>query len=310
MDAHYIVTEDFELSSGWYPLGIGDSADVPFTGSIDGQEHMISGLHSVLDDYSNVGLFAINNGTIENLNLTINEIEGWSEVGAVAGTNDTNGVISNVHVTGKYVGAISDGSDGGFAGGIAGRNRGTIQYSSSRIGVGYSGQTIGVVAYNYAGGIAGGNWGTIKECYATGGINSGYHSEINSGQLSTYYAGGLVGGNLGIIEDCYVNLEALVVGYQRVGGFLGWNGSSGIVRRCYVVHNNNVWGSLQASISIGYNAGSVSNSYAESTSSGTANGFTRITRANLTNGNTLSGFNTSVWSFAAGRYPDLVNNPR
>lgn len=311
MDAHYIVVEDFSLTRGWNPLGLGDSADVAFTGSIDGQGHTISGLHSVLGDYSNVGLFAINNGTIENLNLSINEIEGWSEVGAVAGTNDQNGIISDVHVTGKYVGALSDGSNGGFAGGIAGRNRGTIQYSSSRIGVGsYSGNAYGVVAYNYAGGIAGGNWGVIKESYATGGINSGYYSAINSGQLSTYYAGGLVGGNLGTIEDCYVNLEALVVGYQRVGGFLGWNGSSGIVRRCYVVHNDKAWGSVQAAISIGYNIGSVSNSYAESTTSGSVNGFTRITRANLTNGNTLSGFSTSVWNFAAGRYPDLVNNPR
>lgn len=311
MDAHYIVIEDFGLVRGWEPLGLGDNADVPFTGSIDGQGHTISGLHIVLDDYSNVGLFAINNGTIENLNLTINEIEGWSEVGAVAGTNDTNGVISNVHVTGKYVGALRDDDEGGFAGGIAGRNKGTIQYSSSKIGVGsYSDNAYGVVAYDYAGGIAGGNWGIIKESYSTSGINAGYRDEIDSGDIVTNYAGGLVGGNIGTIEDCYVNLEARVVGYRRVGGFLGWNGSSGVVRRCYVVHNDSAWGATEASISIGLNAGSVSNSYAESTSTGTVNGFTRITKANLTNGNTLSGFNTSVWSFAAGRYPDLIHNPR
>ena len=99
------------------------------------------------------------------------------------GTNDQNGIISDVHVTGKYtLDRVLDGSNGGFAGGIAGRNRGTIQYSSSRIGVGsYSGNAYGVVAYNYAGGIAGGNWGVIKESYATGGINSGYYSAINSG---------------------------------------------------------------------------------------------------------------------------------
>ena len=32
MDAHYIVVEDFSLTRGWNPLGLGDSADVAFTG--------------------------------------------------------------------------------------------------------------------------------------------------------------------------------------------------------------------------------------------------------------------------------------
>ena len=40
-----------------------------------------------------------------------------------------------------------------------------------------------MIAYNYAGGIAGGNWGVVEECYALGGISSGYRNAVNQGQL-------------------------------------------------------------------------------------------------------------------------------
>lgn len=96
----------------------------------------------------------------------------------------------------------------------------------------------GVIAYNYAGGIAGGNWGVVEECYALGGISSGYRNAVNQGQLRTYYAGGLVGGNLSTIKNCYTNLQDWVVGYQRVGGFVGWNGADGSIAGCYVAHND------------------------------------------------------------------------
>lgn len=37
---------------------------------------------------------------------------------------------------------------------------------------------------------------------------------------------------------------------------------------------------------------------------------TESSSADLQNGTGVSGFDTSIWSFAAGEYPDLINNAR
>lgn len=310
MGHNFVVANDFSLTRGWEVLGLGDNTDTSFTGTFDGNGYTISGLHSVKDTYSNIGLFALNNGTIKNLNLSVNQMEGSQYVGTIAGQNQQSGVISNVHVTGNYVGALSKSNDGGFAGGLVGRNDGVIEDCSSNIKG--SGVTRGVVAYNYAGGLVGGNYGAgiIRTSYALGGINSGYVNDINAGNVSTYFAGGLVGGNTGTIENCYVNAGDYIAGVQNTGGFAGFNGSSGKISNCYVVPNDKVYGGVNyGTISIGKNSGAVSYSYAESTTAGTVNGFTRITKANLTSGNALNGFNDSIWNFSNGSYPDLKSNP-
>ena len=311
MGHNFVLANDITLERGWKVLGLSSTsaADVPFTGTFDGNNHTISGLHSVQDDYSNIGLFAVNAGTIKDLKVEANQMEGWSEVGTVAGINQAGGVLSNVHVQANYVGALSTGSAGGYAGGLVGRNNGTITGCSATITG--SGLTRGVVAYNYAGGLVGGNWGTIEESYAMAGINAGYKSHIDQGSTSAYYAGGFAGGNVGTIRNCYVIATDYIVGVQRVGGFVAFNGSNGQIISSYVVPNNWVYGGqTYTSISIGKNDGSTTNCYAVSTTPGTVNGFNRISSADLQNGTGVSGFDTSIWSFAAGEYPDLINNAR
>lgn len=311
MGHNFVLANDITLERGWKVLGLSSTsaADVPFTGTFDGNNHTISGLHSVQDDYSNIGLFAVNAGTIKDLKVEANQMEGWSEVGTVAGINQAGGVLSNVHVQANYVGALSKGSAGGYAGGLVGRNNGTITGCSATVTG--SGLTRGVVAYNYAGGLVGGNWGTIEESYAMAGINAGYKNYIDQGRTSAYYAGGFAGGNVGTIRNCYVIATDYIVGVQRVGGFVAFNGSNGQIISSYVVPNNWVYGGqTYTSISIGKNDGSTTNCYAVSTTPGTVNGFNRISSANLQNGTGVSGFDTSIWSFAAGEYPDLINNAR
>ena len=311
MGHNFVLANDITLERGWKVLGLSSTsaADVPFTGTFDGNNHTISGLHSVQDDYSNIGLFAVNAGTIKDLKVEANQMEGWSEVGTVAGINQAGGVLSNVHVQANYVGALSKGSAGGYAGGLVGRNNGTITGCSATVTG--SGLTRGVVAYNYAGGLVGGNWGTIEESYAMAGINAGYKNYIDQGRTSAYYAGGFAGGNVGTIRNCYVIATDYIVGVQRVGGFVAFNGSNGQIISSYVVPNNWVYGGqTYTSISIGKNDGSTTNCYAVSTTPGTVNGFNRISSADLQNGTGVSGFDTSIWSFAAGEYPDLINNAR
>ena len=316
MDGTFILAADVDTGNSngnyWNPIGWTDSDDVPFTGRINGNDKTVSGLHAVYGTGATyIGFVAINQGTIQNLNLDFAQLEGGRFVGAVTGSNAEGAVIENVHVKGDAVSGISGSDYGDFAGGIAGQNHGTIRRCSSDIGTGTTQQVRGVIAYNYAGGIAGGNWGVVEECYALGGISSGYRNAVNQGQLRTYYAGGLVGGNLGTIKNCYTNLQDWVVGYQRVGGFVGWNGAGGSIAGCYVAHNDRAYGAVQAAISVGENKGSVSGSYAVSATSGTVNGFSRISDSALKSAASLSGFDAAVWDFSqAASYPTLKNNPQ
>ena len=106
MGHNFVLANDITLERGWKVLGLSSTsaADVPFTGTFDGNNHTISGLHSVQDDYSNIGLFDFNAGTIKDLKVEANQMEGWSEVGTVAGINQAGGGLSNVHAPAYYVG--------------------------------------------------------------------------------------------------------------------------------------------------------------------------------------------------------------
>ena len=90
-------------------------------------------------------------------------------------------------------------------------------------------------------------------------------------------------------------------GEESVGGMLGTNG--GTLENCfidqqsyYLTANRNV------SEYVGATQGIRSNLYVMNNTDGDPYG--------ITSGKVLTGFDTSVWSFAAGEYPDLMNNRR
>ena len=308
LNGKYYLTKDIALSGDWLALGWTDDADVPFTGILDGNGHTISGLICSYDGATNVGLFAINEGIIQNLNLDIVRVGGSQFVGSVAGVNKNT--IQNVIVTqSPYssavgVAALNTGSSGGYAGGIAGQNRGTIYQCGTNIGT--------VNAYNYAGGIAGGNWGTVEQCYAKGGLNARFYTTQPS--YATYYVGGLVGGNVGTVKDCYVNLDNWVIGTQRLGGFVGWQSDKGKIEHCYAAHNDKVNSKTgpstsvrDVSVFIGLNAGSVSDTWVSGTG-GSAIGAQYITYANLAD-QAYVGQHTGldfdgVWAYEQGKNHD------
>lgn len=117
-----LLTQDFVLAndtdastaSGWnsgadfMPIGGGTTA---FSGSFDGGGHTISGL-TIDSRAANVGMFAVNSGTIANLvlsNVTIVSTGTNAAAGALAGTN--NGLVNNVSATGTVSGQSGDGDD-------------------------------------------------------------------------------------------------------------------------------------------------------------------------------------------------------
>lgn len=315
MTASYIVANDIALTGNWTPLGWTDSDDVAFTGTFDGNGYTISGLNA---DWSssgggNVGLFALNGGTIKNLTVS-----GYAKaamyIGLLCGQNTENGVIRECTATGNEVATTIGTYDTNSeiaVGGLVGRNDGLIANSCAEVA--------NVKGRNYIGGLVGQNYGTISECYAEGDVNNDYVPNYSTGRA---YAGGLVGGNVGTIENSYVNLylnSHIVRAYNYAGGLVGRD-FGGKVKHSYsdgLGHGDNktgVIGGSNGGIFMGSNAGTVSDSYTISGSTGTSAGATRVSYTNWqnsswTSSNTNFDFN-NVWTYVSGvndNYPVLRN---
>ena len=330
MNCNFVVANDIDMSSysNWVPLGWNNSnGDIPFTGTFDGNGHKIIGLtynRSTSPSSYSGGLFAVNTGTIKNLTMENANIRTDALVGILVAQNA--GTIENCHVSGTvasmyYAGQFSDPNGTqwdnynlSFVGGIAGWNGGTISRCSSSaeaqhrfvggqwepegLGGGGIGSLVGV---NAAAGV-------IRESYSTGSINSSLGEQACDAYNQAY--GVLAGYNLGLVENCYVNTDTTVYGGKYTGGFIGSN--DGTVRYCWSsVAGYNAY--RPSHLCIGDSTYNVTGVYYETSKaqSGTANrNGEAIMKTELTSGDALNGFDTSIWSFAAGEYPDLINNAR
>lgn len=113
----YTVTlnADIDLNNlEWEPIGTSTHS---FKGNFDGGNHTISNLRTSDPLKSNVGLFGFTqNGTIKNIHIHNAEIQGYLEVGTIAGTPYTT-KYSNIRITGLIK------IDGyAYVGGILGKN--------------------------------------------------------------------------------------------------------------------------------------------------------------------------------------------
>jgi len=186
LDAHYKQVANIDLNPSvpnWTPIGTFATSD-PFTGSYDGGGHTISNLKIPSATDLGQGLF------------------GFIGSGAVV---KSVGIV-NCNIT----------SSGGFVGGVAGVNRGTVQYCYST----------GTVTGDGVGGVVGSNQlgGTVKNCY----------SECNVTGTATD-DGGVVGYNYqSTVQNCYST--GTVSGTSSVGGVAGYIGDADdppTVKNCY-----------------------------------------------------------------------------
>ncbi len=203
----------------WTPIGSAASGDNKFYGKLDGNHCTISGLkanHLNHTGYeSNIGLFGYTGQGFElkNLNLNIDLVAGWNQVGGLVGANF--GTVDNCHVRTNGEAEII-GLFGVYCGGLIGINYGTITKCSFRgnvhgtqkvgglVGAGvniYDSFVTGkVTGYEIVGGFAGvaGTFsgGQIKNCYASvimeyGGNSSaivgGFAAQINTVTLTSCY---------------------------------------------------------------------------------------------------------------------------
>jgi hypothetical protein len=226
LDQHFTLTADIDLDvapynsgEGWEPIGVfvgwGDPGNAPFTGSLDGKGHSITGLFINRPDQDHVGLFGDASGaSFANMTLQV-EVTGDYSVGGLVG-NLEPGSIKGVHVTGTVTGITNE------VGGLAGRIKyADITSSSAKVPVAGGSMTSG--GGSDLGGLVGNvqNGSSIADCAAYGSIS------VNS--VSSLRTGGLLG-NLweSRLERSYATGD--VVGRDNVGGLVGYNGKSTIAQ--------------------------------------------------------------------------------
>ncbi len=210
MAAQYFLDADIDLSgiANFVPIGMPNGANavpIPFTGSLDGAGHTITGLTQTSANRS-AGLFgligngaAIRNLRLQNAKLTWtygggtaaqgNPIPGM--MGILAGEND-GGTIDNAGVYGSIVSSAT----GSACGGVVGVNTGIISNSFALVTLtaNLTDSDNGLLDQStQIGGIAGRNNATIINAAAAGTITVQLNAAVSNRAVFGAQIGGLVG---------------------------------------------------------------------------------------------------------------------
>jgi len=320
-DKHFIQTTDIDASDtqnwnngeGFSPIGI--YSDNPFTGSYNGEEHIINYLHIVLPDNDCIGFFSYTDeSTISNLGLENLNVTGNQGVGGFAGWNETS-LISNCYATGCITGDQE-------VGGLVGYNHySTISFSYAEVSVTGNGN-------NSVGGLVGFNndASTIVNCHSISSLSGNddvggiagmniYSTISNSFSTCDITGNDCLGGLVGDCYESYISNSysngSVIEGNNKVGGLVGINISCPIINsysKSCVVGNDNVGGL------IGYiDYPDVQNSFWDIQTSGqtTSAGGTGKTTAEMQDVATYTSLETvgleEPWDFVGNPFDDTGN---
>ena len=206
---------DASALTGYEEIGGGDKA---YSGTFDGRGFRIIGLNAdaTKADEASSGIFGKLAGTVKDLRVYASKFFGDGEsAGAIASEVTEGGKITGVTTFGNTVTA-----EDGAAGGIAGKNSGSILESTASDSVTASG------ANAYAGGVAGVNTGSIgKEGEAGESAQITADSAVRSGTNGAAAIGGVVGkneigGKVWLANSLGVTTGA---GSEATGGIAGTN---------------------------------------------------------------------------------------
>ena len=234
--AHYKLVADIDMSpfENWEPIG---TQGTPFTGSFDGNEHILSNLN-IHGREQLTGLFGCfipeseEHNYIKDLTLANVNLSAESHIGALA-VETEGGVIQGCNVSG-----VIKGNGGDYIGGLVGTSLETQfnqcissvsidAYSNVRVG--------GIVAYEDGD-------GTISYCSFTGSI---------SGDWNTNNLGGIVGETYGSISNC--SNTGRIKGAYNVGGIVGYSVGTNTIDGCH--NSGNVTGNTIVGGIVGYAQG-------------------------------------------------------
>lgn len=192
------------------PIG---TEEAPFEGTFNGKDNSIK--LSISSEEANQALFAYNNGTIKNLELT-GSVKGKQYVAGLVAVN--KGKVQNIESS-VTVSATND-----YAGGVIAKNEGTVDRCTN------NGK---VSSFRFTGGVIALNSGTVTKCKNTATITcTGNDTSYNSCKGT----GGITGASKGtqekpfLIKDCN-NSGKIEAGYTG-GGITGWV-ENGKVLNCY-----------------------------------------------------------------------------
>src|SRR5262249_41500059 len=220
-------TATWNGGAGFVPIGAGW---LPFTGTLDGQQHTIANLTIAPDDRDirNVGLFGVigPGGVVRDLNLQTISVTANSNpnvsaqsVGTLAGVNE--GQIIHVSTSGAI--DARNVPAGATVGGLVGENRnsdasapGLITNSQAAVNVSVGDGTAGEGGnFNLAGGLVGLNTGEIRSSSASGRL------QLTGDGFGV--AGGFAGWNAGLISQGSASGDVAGGPGSIVGGFAGIN---------------------------------------------------------------------------------------
>jgi filamentous hemagglutinin family protein len=193
-------TGGWNAGAGFSPIGNGPAS---FTGVLDGQGHVVSGLTIDRPGTDNVGLIGAMSGSgalVSNIGLTGGSIRGQDQVGGLVGFNDS-GTVQRSYATGAVAGR-------GSVGGLVGENHGgtiSLAYATGNVAGGRD-----------VGGLVGRNTGSISNVYASGNV-----SGDTTGAVTHANIGGLIGENNGSVSNAFGTGLVQGSGFSNVHGLIG-----------------------------------------------------------------------------------------
>ena len=237
LSANYTLVSDIDASntaqwnngSGFDPIGANpfNENESGFAGSLDGNNHTITGLVIDRPSENTTALLGGNEGTVSDVTLKNADITGARFMGGLVGIND--GVIHNATVSGNVS------STAFTVGGLSGSNFGEVNNSHSSANVTGPSAVGGFVGYNVG-------EGSIRESAASGDVNGDFD------------VGGFVGTNIDGATIRNATASGTVDGDEVVGGFAGRNQNDSTIRNGEA--SGSVTGSNFVGGFIGFNSGS------------------------------------------------------
>ena len=249
------MTDDITLSDNWTPIGTtkdgsgivkGNGNILPFSGTIDGQGHLLT-----VPKGQRPLLAYVMDANVKNLNIYGEQINGYGLVDEFKGVGLSGNAITIDHVTIKagtnilksgFLGTAIDLRINGFAGCSAGFVA-TIKNSKIEKGVtiGYDGTQSQIGAF------AGRFQGTISNCVSEATVKG------------VDYVGGIVGGgynNQSAPNGIHIDIrncrsEGTVTGKTNVGGIVGGDGFIAQAWNSYAVVANTFSGKVSGQTNVG-----------------------------------------------------------
>ena len=238
---------------GWDPIGTfrnndecGTGGRDCFSGILEGNGNRIFNLQ-INRDAGDLGLFAVNSGSIRNIGLSALEIEGLARSGGLVGSNE--GTIMNSNVSGQFR------MRGINVGGLVGLNR----TDSAIIINSYARGSLSNGNNNNTGGLIGHNEGRIINSYAA--VDTSDSGEQEGGLVGNMHRGSVVNS----YATGNISASSSIAG---AGGLLGGMGEDGQVINSYSIGAVRRSSGTHIGGLIGRSDGSTTNSYWDTNTSG------------------------------------------